>query len=92
MKLTSQASQIWTNLVRLREQCRQRPIDTCPSLKDELKGKYIPPSYEAHLLDQWHRFTQGNKSAKEYIDEFDKFLIRYGTLGEERVGQVMSRF
>jgi len=33
-------------------------------MKDELKGKYVPPSFYAYLLDKWHQFTQGNKYAK----------------------------
>ena len=45
-------------------------------MKDELKGKYVPPSFSAHLMDKWHRYTQGNKSAQEYVEKFDEFLIR----------------
>ena len=92
MKLTGQASQFWTNMETLRASRAQRPIDTWPAMKDKLKGKYVPPSYYTRLLDRWHRFTQGNKSAKEYVAEFDKFLIHCSVLGEEREEQVMSRF
>jgi len=47
-------------------------------MKDE--GKYMMPSFYARLLDKWHKFTQGNKSAKEYVAKFNEFLIRCSTL------------
>jgi len=34
-------------------------------MKDELKGKYVPPSFSDHLMDKWHQYTQGNKSAQQ---------------------------
>jgi len=46
-------------------------------MKDELKGKYVPPFYFADLLDKWRQITQGNKSVKEYITKFDEFLTYY---------------
>lgn len=61
-------------------------------MKNELKSKYMPPFFYQSLLDRRHRFTQGNKSAKEYIAKFDEFFIRCSVLGEEREEQVMSRF
>ena len=45
-------------------------------MKEELEIKYIPPSFSAHLKDKWHQYTQGNKSAKEYVEKFVEFLIR----------------
>jgi len=35
-------------------------------MKDELKGKYVLPSFYDRLLDKWPQFIQGNKSAKKY--------------------------
>ena len=49
-------------------------------MKDELRDKYVPPSYYAYLLDRWHQFSQGNKSAKQYVAKFDMFLIRCSAL------------
>ena len=92
MKLTGQASQFWINMEKMRAARLQRPIDTWTAMKDELKGKYVPPSFYPRLLDRWHRFTQGNKSAKDYVSEFDEFLIHCTVLGEEREEQVLSRF
>ena len=43
MKLTGQASQYWTNLVNMRAARDQEPIDSWRRMKDEFKGKYVPP-------------------------------------------------
>jgi len=52
-------------------------------MKDELKRKYVLPFYYARLLDRWHQFSQGNKSAKQYVAKFDMFLIRCSALVTE---------
>jgi len=56
-------------------------------MKEELEIKYMPPSFSAHLKDKWHQYTQGNKSAKEYVEKFDEFLI-----SKEGEPQILSRF
>ena len=59
-------------------------------MKDKLKGKYVPSYYYNHLLDKWHRITQDNKSAKEYVTEFNEFLTRYNILSIKSDVQVFS--
>ena len=61
-------------------------------MKDELREKYVPPSFSACFMDEWYQYTQGNKSAKEYVTKFDEFLIRCNTLNIERHAQILSRF
>jgi len=75
MKLTSQASQYWTNLKNIRTFRLQQPIEIWDMMKDELKGKHVPPSFSDRLMDKWHQYNQGNKSAKEYVANFDEFFI-----------------
>jgi len=60
-------------------------------MKDELRGKYVPPSFSACLMDKWHQYTQSNKSAKEHVAKFDEFLIRCNTLNIEGQAQIFSR-
>jgi len=43
-------------------------------------------------MDEWHQYTQGNKSVKEYVTKFDKFLIKCNTLNNEGQAQIFSRF
>jgi len=54
--------------------------------------KYVPPSFSQQLLDKWNRWTQGNKSATDYIAKFDEYLNRYGAIELEFPEQILSRF
>jgi len=51
-KLTGQASQYWTDVVKKRVLYDQEQIDTWSYMKDELKGKYLPHHYYKHFLDR----------------------------------------
>src|SRR5436190_8174187 len=92
MKLTGQAGQYWSNVEIMRRERLQQPIMTWIAMKDELKGKYVPPSYHSRLLDQWHQLSQGGQSAKDYVVKFDEFLTRCSALGSESNAQILSRF
>jgi len=92
MKLSDQTSQYWANLENKRAVRGRPPIDTCDRMKEELEIKYVPPSFNARLIDIWHQYTQGNKFVKEYVEKFDEFLIRYSTLHKEGETQILSRF
>ena len=61
-------------------------------MKEELEIKYVPPSFSACLMDNWHHHMQGNKSVKEYVKKFNEFLIRCSTLYRESETQILSRF
>ena len=60
-------------------------------MKDELREKYVLAPFSAYLVDEWHQYTQGNKSAKECVAKFDEFLIRCNTLTTEGQAQIFSR-
>jgi len=51
MKLSGQTSQYWTNLENMRTARSQPPIDTRDRMKEELKTKYVPPSFSARLMN-----------------------------------------
>ena len=61
-------------------------------MKDELKGKYAPPTYYACLLNRWHQLSQDHKLTKEYIAKFDEFRIRCSVLGTKSEAQILFRF
>ena len=61
-------------------------------MKEVLETKYVPPSFNARLMNNWHQHTQGNKSAKGYVEKFKEFLIRCSTLHKEGEAQILSRF
>jgi len=44
-------------------------------MKDELQTKYVPPFLVPISWTSGTNTLKGNKSAKEYVSKFDKFLI-----------------
>ena len=43
-------------------------------------------------MNKWHRCTQGNKSAQEYVEKFDEFLIKCNATNTEGQAQIMYMF
>ena len=82
-KLTEQASRYWTDLKSMKASRGQEPIESWSDMKDILKKKYVPSYYYDRLLYGWHQISQGNKSAKEYVSEFDEFLNHYNILSKK---------
>ncbi|XP_073012262.1 uncharacterized protein [Typha latifolia] len=92
MKLTGKANQYWTNIETLREIRGELLIEIWVDMKNELKCKYLPPSYYPKLLDRWNRLTQGSKSAKDYVAAFDELLVRCSVIESETPMKILSRF
>ena len=61
-------------------------------MNEELKAKYVPPSFSSRLIDNWCQYTQGNKSVKKYVEKFYKLVIRCSTLHKKREVHILSRF
>jgi len=61
-------------------------------MKDKLRDKYVLASCFDRLLDDLHRFTQGTKSAKDYVAQFDEFLFRCNTISTKNSTQILSQF
>ena len=92
IKLIGDASQYWTDVIISRASKLQQPIQTWNAMKDQLKERYIPPSYFSQLLNQWYRLSQENLSVKDYVAKFDEFHIRCRDLSAESDVQIVSRF
>jgi len=71
---------------------KEDPAETWEGMKEKLMLKYVPPSFNQQLLDKWNRWTQGNKSATNYIAKFDEYLNRCGAIELESPEQTLSRF
>ena len=68
------------------------PIATWDKMKEELGNKVCATLFSAHLMDNWHKHTQDNKSVKKYVEKCDEFLIRCSTLHKKGEAQILSRF
>ena len=90
MRLTKLAKIYWLNDENLREVRRQEPIYTWEDMKTQLRSKYLPPSYDQTLLDEWQSLTQEGKPVGEYIEKFDHYLLKCGVREDPAV--TLSRF
>ena len=70
----------------------QEQIDTWRRMKNELRWKYMPPSFSARFIDKGHKYTQDNKLTQEYVKKFDEYLIRCNALDTEGQSQIFSWF
>ncbi|GFY94998.1 SNOWY COTYLEDON protein [Actinidia rufa] len=73
MKLISRAKLFWQST----EQRRQPPVTDWVEMKEILREKYLPQSYQGDMLDKWNNLRQGSKPATEYglNDDLRKELV-----------------
>src|SRR5438132_4267565 len=68
----------WNELVS----ARAAP-QTWPRLKEEMRARFVPPSYRRDLLKKLQRFDQGDMSVQEYYQELQKGMIRCGVVEDQ---------
>ena len=86
MKLIGRAKLFWQST----EQRRQPPVTDWVEMKEILKEKYLPQSYQGDMLDKWNNLRQGSKPATEYVAQFEEYLMRCNIREDERM--TLSRF
>ncbi|GFZ09160.1 hypothetical protein Acr_20g0009680 [Actinidia rufa] len=86
MKLISRAKLFWQST----EQRRQPPVTDWVEMKEILREKYLPQSYQGDMLDKWNILRQGSKPATEYVAQFEEYLMRCDIREDERM--TLSRF
>ena len=59
-------------------------------MKEILKEKYLPQSYQGDMLDKWNNLRQRSKPATEYVAQFEEYLMRCDIREDERM--TLSRF
>ncbi|GFS30384.1 hypothetical protein Acr_00g0011600 [Actinidia rufa] len=74
------------------EQRRQPPVTDWVEMKEILKEKYLPQSYQGDMLDKWNNLRQGSKPATEYVAQFEEYLMRCNIREDERMTLSLSRF
>lgn len=56
--------------------------DTWDRLKEAMRNRFVPPSYQRDLRKKLQRLEQGNMSVQEYYAELQKGMIRCGVVEE----------
>ena len=59
-------------------------------MKAKLNEKYFPVSHQGNLLDQWHDLRQDNRSATEYVEQFEEYRIHSNATKDKPI--TLSRF
>src|SRR5436190_13202605 len=65
----------WNELVNTRA-----APQTWTRLKEEMRARFVPPSYRRDLLKKLQRFDQGDMSVQEYYQELQKGMLRCGVV------------
>ena len=71
---------------------RDDPVETWEGMKDKLRLKYIPTSFNQQFLDKWKKLTQESKSATDYIARLEEYLNRCEAIESESPEQTLSTF
>ena len=90
IKLVGQAGLFWTNVETQLERAGEEPIIHWGEMKERLKQKYLPLSYQQSLLDEWQTLRQDNMPVAEYIAKFEEFMLRCDIREDRRM--TLSRF
>ena len=88
--LVGRAKLHWDNVVNHLRKTRQPPITLWEEMKAKLSEKYFPVSHQGNLLDQWHDLRQDNRSATEYVEQFEEYRIHSNAIEDEPI--TLSRF
>ncbi|GFS39599.1 hypothetical protein Acr_00g0063910 [Actinidia rufa] len=72
------------------EQRRQPPVTDWVEMKEILKEKYLPQSYQGDMLDKWNNLRQGSKPATKNVAQSEEYLMRCNIREDERM--TLSRF
>ncbi|GFS32800.1 alpha/beta hydrolase family protein [Actinidia rufa] len=54
-------------------------------MKEILKEKYLPQSYQGDMLDKWNNLCQDSKPATEYVAQFEEYLMCCNIREDERM-------
>ncbi|VVA13184.1 Hypothetical predicted protein, partial [Prunus dulcis] len=90
IKLVGQAGLFWTNVETQLEKAGEEPIIHWGEMKERLKQKCIPLSYQQGLLDEWQTLRQDDMPVAEYIAKFEEFMLRCDIREDRRM--TISRF
>jgi hypothetical protein len=56
---------------------------TWTALKEEMRARFVPPSYRHDLHKKLQRFDQGDMSVQEYYQELQKGMLRCGVVEDQ---------
>jgi hypothetical protein len=91
-KMKIHANIWWKEVQMERNQRGKGKIIRWDQMVEKMKKQFIPMDYELDQLKKLQGLRQGNRSVKEYIEDFHKVIIRIGHIeaNKEKVARYLN--
>ncbi|KAK1609664.1 hypothetical protein QYE76_033337 [Lolium multiflorum] len=66
----------WEQVVTLREEKGDPPIDTWEDMKEEMQARFVPTHYKTDLFNKLQNLKQGTKTVEEFFKEMELTMMR----------------
>ncbi|KAK1595418.1 hypothetical protein QYE76_007718 [Lolium multiflorum] len=80
----------WEQVLTLREEKGEPPIDTWEEMKEEMHARFVPTHYETDLFNKLQKLKQGTKTVEEFFKEMELTMMRANI--QESENQTIARF
>ncbi|KAK1679241.1 hypothetical protein QYE76_040089 [Lolium multiflorum] len=80
----------WEQVVTLREEKGEPPIDTWEDMKEEMQARFVPTHYKTNLFNKLQKLKQGTKTVEEFFKEMELTMMRANI--QESENQTIARF
>ncbi|KAK1608389.1 hypothetical protein QYE76_032062 [Lolium multiflorum] len=80
----------WEQVVTLREEKGDPPIDTWEDMKEEMQARFVPQHYKTDLFNKLQKLKQGTKTVEEFFKEMELTMMRANI--QESENQTIARF
>ncbi|KAK1695116.1 hypothetical protein QYE76_011813 [Lolium multiflorum] len=90
MKRTYYANTWWEQVVTLREEKGEDPIDTWEEMKEEMQARFVPVHYKTDLFNKLQKLKQDTKTVEEFYKEMELTMMRANI--QESENQTIARF
>ncbi|KAK1682411.1 hypothetical protein QYE76_043259 [Lolium multiflorum] len=84
------ASTWWEQVVIIREEKGEPPIDTWEEMKEEMQAHFVPAHYMTDLFNKLQKLKQGTKTVDEFYKEMELTMMRANI--QESENQTIARF
>jgi hypothetical protein len=80
----------WEQVLTLREEKGEPPIDTWEDMKKEMHARFVPAHYMTDLFNKLQKLKQGTKTVEEFFKEMELTMMRANI--QESESQTIARF
>ena len=78
----------WEQVLTLREEKGEPPIDTWEEMKEEMQARFVSTHYMSDLFNKLQKLKQGTKTVEEFFKEMELTMMRANI--QESEGQTIA--